>query len=264
MAEAATEIGRTAHLPEQPRQALGPGRRLGRQESAERLGEMGEDRSRLEHAERLRPAAVDQRRNLRVRVRVDEPRPELVAVADLDQPGVVFGAGMAGGQQFLEQDSDLLAVGRAQGIELKRMLADRQCLVVRRAGDGPVDVGEAPAIGLVPDPDLRWRVVGNRAHDRIPLPEAGKLAVTMARSAALVQMRTTNGRPQRTRAAARKPTAKRSPDTTKPPGGGFAPTTVDPLRAALCQFRNDPGGGYCEGRRRCRDGGLHRITSFQN
>jgi hypothetical protein len=35
------------------------------------------------------------------------------------------------------------------------------------------------------------------------------------------------------------------PDTTKPPEGGFAPTTVDPLRAVLSQGRNDPGGGYC-------------------
>jgi len=48
----------------------------------------------------------------------------------------------------------------------------------------------------------------------------------------------------------------RSPDTTKPPGGGFAPTTVDPLRAAIRRCRSDPGGGYCEGRRR-RDGELH-------
>ena len=52
-----------------------------------------------------------------------------------------------------------------------------------------------------------------------------------------------------------------SPDTTKPPGGGFAPTTVDPLRAETQPCRNDPGGGYCEGRRR-RNGELHVITSF--
>ena len=55
---------------------------------------------------------------------------------------------------------------------------------------------------------------------------------------------------------------ERSPDTTKPPGGGFAPTTVDPLRAALSQSRNDPGGEYCKSRQ-CRDDGLHRITSFR-
>jgi hypothetical protein len=40
-------------------------------------------------------------------------------------------------QQFLQQDGDLLPVRRGQGIELQRMPADRQCLLV----------GGAPAIG---------------------------------------------------------------------------------------------------------------------
>jgi len=38
------------------------------------------------------------------------------------------------------------------------------------------------------------------------------------------------------------------------------PSTL--LRAAVSQGRNDPDGGYCEGRQ-CRDGKFHGITSFR-
>jgi hypothetical protein len=69
---------------------------------------------------------VHQRGNLRVRVDRDKTAAELVAVADLDQPGVVFRPGMPEGQQLFEQDGDLLPVGRGQGIQLQRVLADRQ------------------------------------------------------------------------------------------------------------------------------------------
>jgi hypothetical protein len=57
---------------------------------------------------------VHQRGNLRVRVDRDKTAAELVAVADLDQPGVVFRPGMPEGQQLFEQDGDLLPVGRGQ------------------------------------------------------------------------------------------------------------------------------------------------------
>jgi hypothetical protein len=50
VAEAAAQEGRAAHLPEQPRQALGPRRRLAGQEGAELLGQVQQDRARLEHA----------------------------------------------------------------------------------------------------------------------------------------------------------------------------------------------------------------------
>ncbi len=53
--------------------------------------------------------------------------------------------------------------------------------------------------------------------------------------------------------AARGFAARQTPDTTKPPVGGFVPTAVDPLRAASSQVRNDPVGGDCKGRR-CRFG----------
>ena len=45
VAEAAAEVGRAAHLPEQPRQAFGARRGLGRQERAELLGEVQQDRA---------------------------------------------------------------------------------------------------------------------------------------------------------------------------------------------------------------------------
>ena len=94
----------------------------------------------------------------------DEAAAELVALADLDQPGVVLGAVVAERQQLLEHDGDLLAVRRAERIELHRMLADRQLLVVRRAGDRAVDVGEAAAVGLVPGPDLGRDIIGGVGH----------------------------------------------------------------------------------------------------
>src|SRR6185437_5762798 len=107
-----------------------------------------------------RLAAVEKRRDLRVRVDIDEAGAELVALADVDQPGVVFRAGMAGGEQFLQHDRHFDAVGRAQRIELQRMAADRQRLFVRGAGDRAVDAGEAAAALFVPDPDFRRDVFG--------------------------------------------------------------------------------------------------------
>jgi hypothetical protein len=62
-----------------------------------------------------------------------KPAAELIAVADADQPGVVFGAGMAQGQKLLEHDRDLHAVGRGQGVELERMAPDGQWLVMSGA-----------------------------------------------------------------------------------------------------------------------------------
>src|SRR5581483_5935927 len=93
----------------------------------------------------------------------DEAASELIAV-DLDQPGVVFRALVAGGEQLLEHHGDLDAVRRCQRVELERMLADRQLLVMGRAGNRPVDGGEAAAALLVPGPDF-WglvAVVGRR------------------------------------------------------------------------------------------------------
>src|SRR5207245_11795569 len=88
MAKTAAEIGRTAHLPEQPRKTFGARLDVGRQERAELFREIDQDGGGLEDADRLLAAAVHQRRNLRVRIDLDKAAAELVAV-DPDQPGVV-------------------------------------------------------------------------------------------------------------------------------------------------------------------------------
>ena len=167
MAEATAQVGRAAHLPEQPIQRLGPAGDVLRQEFAELLRQVQQDRAGFEDPDRLRPAAVEQGRNLGIRVDPDEAGAELVAIGDPDQPGVVFGAAMAERQQLLEQDGDLHAVRRAERIELQRVAADRQFLVVGRSGDGAVDAGEGAAAGLLPRPDLGWRVVLGFRHCRL-------------------------------------------------------------------------------------------------
>src|SRR5205814_4210370 len=126
MAEAAAEEGCAAHLPEQPRQGLGPRGTCGRQEFAELLRKVEQDRARFENAHRLRTTAVEQRRDLRVGVDIDEAAAELIAVPNADGPSVIFGAAVALRQQLLEQDRDLLAIRSRERIELKGMLAHRQ------------------------------------------------------------------------------------------------------------------------------------------
>src|SRR3546814_18748452 len=49
-------------------------------------------------------------------------------------------------------------------MELERVAADRQVPVVRRAGDGAVDIGHASAAFLVPGPDFRGLIVGRFGH----------------------------------------------------------------------------------------------------
>ena len=126
------------------------------------LGQVDEDRARLEDPGRRIGGVVEERRDLRVRVGVDEAAAELVALLDVDEPGVVLGV-LPEREQLLEHHRDLDAVGRAQRVELETVLAARQLLVVRRAGDRAVDVGEAAATLLVPGPDLR-RLVGRTSH----------------------------------------------------------------------------------------------------
>ena len=120
---------------------------------------------RFEDAHRLGLGTVEQSRDLGIRIDGDKAAAELVALADLDQPGVVFRAGMAEGEQLFEHDRDLDAVGRAERVELQRVAADRQFLLMRRAGDRPVDVGETAAVVLVPGPDLGRRVFGCISHE---------------------------------------------------------------------------------------------------
>ncbi|KEH12832.1 hypothetical protein GY15_17545 [Delftia sp. 670] len=147
MTEAAAQVRRRSHLPEQPVQRLGACSGFGRQQRAKLLGQVQQDGARLEHAHRRLHAAVHQRGNLGIGVDLDKATGELVAIADTDQPGVVLGAAMAQRQQLLQHDGDLHAVGRGQRIQLQRLLPHRQCLVVGRPGDRAVDVGEGAARG---------------------------------------------------------------------------------------------------------------------
>lgn len=103
---------------------------------------------------------VHQRRDLGVRIDLDKTGTELVAFADLDQPGIVFGALVAGSKQFFQHDGDLLAIRRRQRIKLQRMLSDGKFLFMGGTGDRPVDIGELAAIALVPGPDLGHFIPG--------------------------------------------------------------------------------------------------------
>ena len=169
MPEAPAQKRRTAHLPEQPRQALRALCRFGGQKCAEFFCQIHEDRAGFKHPHRLRTAAVQQGWNLGVGVGADEAAAELFALQDADQPGVVLSPRVAQGQQLLQHDGHFHAVGRAQRIELQRVLAARQIFVMRRPSDRPVDVGKAPPAGLVPGPNggrniRRWCCgVGHRA-----------------------------------------------------------------------------------------------------
>ena len=124
---------------------------------------MHQDRAALEHPHRLCAAAVHQRRDLGVRVDLDKAGAELVALADVDQPGVIFGARVALGQQLLQHHGDLHPVRSRQRVQLQRVLADRQFLVMGGAGNGAVGGGKLAAIAFFPFPDFR-RGVGGIAH----------------------------------------------------------------------------------------------------
>src|SRR3546814_14229342 len=102
MAETAAEKGRAAHLPHQPRQRFGTLCGVGRRESAEFFGKMDQDCARFEHPDRFAAATVDERGDLAVRIGADEAARKLVALADVDQPGVIFGASLARREQLPE------------------------------------------------------------------------------------------------------------------------------------------------------------------
>ena len=167
MPEAAAKIGRAAHLPEQPGQAFRAQCGIDRHQFLMFGRQIHQDRAGFEHAGRRIGAVIHQRRNFRVRVSLDESAAELVAVADPDQPGIVFRTLVAQRQQFLQHHRHLHAVRRAQRVELQRVLADRQFLLVRRAGNRAVGAGKRPRVLAVPFPDLRRRVGRCVAHPEI-------------------------------------------------------------------------------------------------
>src|SRR5690606_7318472 len=102
----------------------------------------------------------------------------LVAVADLDEPGVVFGIGVTGRQQLLQQDRDLHAIGRSERIELERMLANRQFLLVRRTGCRAIDPGKRSTVGTLRCTDFRRDVAGRTVILRRNLVFVGHAGLT--------------------------------------------------------------------------------------
>jgi hypothetical protein len=124
MPKAAAKERRRAHLPEKPRQALGARGMQGRQKcTAKLLREIHQDRARLEDTDRLGAAAIQQRRDLRIRIDRDEAAAELLAVVDLYGPGVVLRRLVTECEQLLEHHRHLHAVGRGERVDLERMLA---------------------------------------------------------------------------------------------------------------------------------------------
>src|ERR1700687_2610810 len=95
VAEAPTDVRRASRLPEQPREAFGARAVSGRQEDAELLGEIYQDGAGLEYPNRHRVALIHQSRDLGVGVQRNESAPELIALVNSDQPGVVFCAAIA-------------------------------------------------------------------------------------------------------------------------------------------------------------------------
>jgi hypothetical protein len=160
VAEAAAEERCCAHLPEQPRQALGArGAASGEKGAAELLGQVQQDRTGFEDAHRRRPAAVEQRRNLRVRVDGDEATGELGAVVDADEPGVVLRTAMAEREQLLQQHRDLHAVRRSPAnraaADVGRPAESWSCVA---PAVGRLMAAKRPPFPCVHGPDRRRRV----------------------------------------------------------------------------------------------------------
>ena len=74
---------------------------------------------------------------------------------------------MAQRQQLFQHDRDLHAIGRAQRIQLQRVLAHGQLFIVRSPGNGPVDAGELAAVFFVPLPDGGGGVGGEHGDSKL-------------------------------------------------------------------------------------------------
>ncbi len=156
MAEAAAEIGRAAHLPEQPVTGIRsvPADRSAGTRRTFRPGATGSRRTRTPGSASVVlwsiSAGILEFGLISTKPLPNwSPSPMLISQASYSAPV------WPSGQQLLEHDRHLHAIGRGQRIELQRMLADRQLLVVGRAGNRPVQAAPRPRQVLVPCPDFR-------------------------------------------------------------------------------------------------------------
>ena len=59
-----------------------------------------------------------------IRIYINKAAAKLIAITNPDDPGIILGISNPQSQEFLQQDGDLHTVGRAERIELQRMLAN--------------------------------------------------------------------------------------------------------------------------------------------
>ena len=159
MAKTATQVRHTAHLPEQPGKTFRARAGVFRQELAEFFRQIEQYRAGLEHPRGRVGTAIQQCGNLGVGVDLDKAGTELIALKDVDQPGIIFRALVTQCQQLLQQHRHFHTVRRGEGVELQRVLTPRQCVVVRGTGDGPIDIGKPTTIAGLPGPYFGWHIL---------------------------------------------------------------------------------------------------------
>ncbi len=69
---------------------------------------------------------IGERGNFRVGIDLHKAAGKLIALADIDQPCVIFRIRMPRRKQLLQHDRHLDAIGRGQRVKLERMRAHRQ------------------------------------------------------------------------------------------------------------------------------------------
>ena len=112
--EAATQVRRTAHLPHEPRHALGALGNVGGQKGFEFFGQIEQDRTRFKHALWFGRAVVQQRWNFRIWIHAHKAAAKLHAFADANEPSIVFSACVPKCQQLFQHDGHFDAIGGAQ------------------------------------------------------------------------------------------------------------------------------------------------------
>mmetsp|Transcript_9583 Transcript_9583/g.28614 ORF Transcript_9583/g.28614 Transcript_9583/m.28614 type:complete len:334 (-) Transcript_9583:157-1158(-) len=174
VSESAAEIRTGAHLPHEPVHALGALATVGRQEFSLAFGQVEQNGRGFPYRERVGVVLVlvlggggggcnriiQQRGDLRVGIDVHKGRSELLQLENVDEPGVVLQT------EFLEQYSDLLAVGSPERVELQVVLAAGQFRVEALASGRPVHAVDLAAHGF------RFPYGGN--HVALGIGEGGR------------------------------------------------------------------------------------------